>query len=57
MEANKEALRRDPDYQKYIENLQSANYFQNEIKGSKLWNTLENKAADAFVAIRRTEWA
>ena len=55
MEANKEALRRDPDYQKYIENLQSANYFQNEIKGSKLWNTLENKAADAFVAIRRTE--
>ncbi|KJA26048.1 hypothetical protein HYPSUDRAFT_36895 [Hypholoma sublateritium FD-334 SS-4] len=55
VEANKDALRRTPEYQKYIENLQSSNYFQKEIKGSELWNTLENNAANTFIAIRRTD--
>ncbi|KAF9474292.1 SGT1-domain-containing protein [Pholiota conissans] len=54
-EANKDALRRTPDYRKYIENLCSANYFQGQTKGSELWNTLENKAATAYVAIRQTD--
>ncbi|KAF4623707.1 hypothetical protein D9613_001668 [Agrocybe pediades] len=54
-EARKEALRRDPDYQKFIENLKSANYFKGEIQGSELWNALENKAAKSFVEVRQTD--
>ncbi|TFK41316.1 SGT1 protein-domain-containing protein [Crucibulum laeve] len=51
--ASKEALRRNPEYQKYLENLASTNYFKGEIQGSELWNSLENKAAAAFVEVRR----
>lgn len=55
VEATKEALQRNPDYKKYIENLQSTEYFKGELKGSALWNDLENKAAATFVEVRRTE--
>jgi hypothetical protein len=55
-EAQKEALRRNPDYIKYIQNLVSANYFKGEIEGSTLWNNLENKAATTFVTVRREEF-
>ncbi|KIM48351.1 hypothetical protein M413DRAFT_440079 [Hebeloma cylindrosporum] len=53
--AAKETLQRNPEYQKYIENLKSADYFKGEIQGSELWNSLENKAAAAFVEVRRTD--
>ncbi|KAH9487088.1 Protein ecdysoneless-like protein [Psilocybe cubensis] len=55
VEATKEALRRNPEYQKYIENLKSANYFKGEIQGSQLWNSLENKAAATYVEVRRVD--
>ena len=55
-EAQKDALRRDPDYEKYIENLRSANYFRGEIQGSQLWSDLESKAASTYVEIRRAEY-
>ncbi|KAL0950808.1 hypothetical protein HGRIS_007573 [Hohenbuehelia grisea] len=54
-QARKEALRRNPDYHKYIENLKSAGYFKGELEGSSLWNELENKAAETFVEVRRAD--
>ncbi|CAL1696402.1 unnamed protein product [Somion occarium] len=51
-EARKEALRRNPDYVKYIENLKSTGYFKNELEGSASFNQLEDKAASAFVEAR-----
>jgi hypothetical protein len=56
-EARKEALRRNPDYVKYIQNLSTANYFKGEREGSQLWSTLEDKAAALFVEVRREEYA
>lgn len=55
MEARKDALRRDPEYAKYIENLASADYFKGEVAGSALWSILESKAADIFIDVRREE--
>ena len=60
VEATKDALRNNPEYITYIENLVSANYFQGEVEGSELWKALENKAASTFVEVRRSEcvlWA
>jgi hypothetical protein len=54
-EARKDALRRNPDYVKYIQNLTSAGYFKAELEGSQLWNILEDKAAAIFVDVRREE--
>ncbi|KAH7883844.1 SGT1-domain-containing protein [Phlebopus sp. FC_14] len=54
-EARKEALRRAPDYKKYLSRLVIAGYFRNETEGSQLWNELENSAAEAYVAIRRVD--
>ncbi|EPQ60986.1 SGT1-domain-containing protein [Gloeophyllum trabeum ATCC 11539] len=54
-EARKEALRRNPEYVKYMENLASSGYFKGEQQGSQLWNELETKAADAFIAARRED--
>ncbi|THV06071.1 SGT1-domain-containing protein [Dendrothele bispora CBS 962.96] len=51
-EAEKDALRRNPDYQTYIHNLVSATYFRGETEGSQLWQELENKAVRAFVTAR-----
>jgi hypothetical protein len=55
VEANKDALRRTPEYQKYIESLESAGYFQGQIRGSELWNALEDKAVTTYVAVRQAE--
>ena len=55
-EAKKDALHRNPEYKKYIENLVSAGYFKGEIEGSQLWNSLENKAVEAFIEARREEY-
>ncbi|KAF8807259.1 SGT1-domain-containing protein [Phlegmacium glaucopus] len=54
-EANKEALRRNAEYQKYIKNLASVGYFKGELEGSELWNEYENKAAITFLEVRRTD--
>lgn len=55
-EARKDALRRSPDYKAYLTRLVTTGYFRNEIEGSQLWSELENKAADAYVEIRRQEY-
>ncbi|KAK0208455.1 SGT1 protein-domain-containing protein [Desarmillaria ectypa] len=53
--AKKDALRRDPDYVKYIQNLMSAGYFRGELEGSQLWNSLEDRAAEIFVDVRKQD--
>ncbi|KAI9572712.1 SGT1 protein-domain-containing protein [Boletus coccyginus] len=52
-EARKDALRRSRDYKAYLTRLATIGYFRDEIEGSQMWNKLENKAADAYVEIRR----
>lgn len=56
-EANKDALRRNPEYTQYIQNLVSAGYFNDEKEGSRLWSGLETKAAAVFMEIRSFECA
>ncbi|KAG5648215.1 hypothetical protein DXG03_006170 [Asterophora parasitica] len=56
-EAKKDALRRNPEYQRYIENLVSADYFRGELKESELWNVLEDKAVTMFVEVRQADGA
>ncbi|KAF8640995.1 hypothetical protein AX17_000640 [Amanita inopinata Kibby_2008] len=51
----KQALRRDPNYIKYIQNLTAANYFKGEVEGSELWQKLENKAVTAYFDARRED--
>ncbi|KAG6866852.1 hypothetical protein C0991_008788 [Blastosporella zonata] len=56
-EAKKNALQRNPEYIKYIQNLRSADYFRGEIEGSELWRSLEGKAANMFVEVRKEDGA
>ena len=51
----KEVLRRDQEYVKYVESIQRAGYFRDEIEGSQLWNELEGKALETFLQSRRQE--
>ncbi|KAI0094564.1 SGT1 protein-domain-containing protein [Irpex rosettiformis] len=53
--ARREALRNNPDYRKFISNLQNSGYFKKELEGSKLWTELEDKAAAAFVEARHVD--
>lgn len=55
LQARKDALRRDPEYVKYIRSIQGAGYFRAEIEGSQLWNKLENEALEVFLQSRREE--
>ncbi|KAJ7655173.1 SGT1 protein-domain-containing protein [Mycena polygramma] len=55
VQAKKDALRRNPQYIKYIQNLMSVEYFRGEVEGSQLWNTLEDKAATTFLATQRED--
>ncbi|KAJ7785945.1 SGT1 protein-domain-containing protein [Mycena metata] len=55
VEAKKDALRRNPQYIKYIENLISVDYFRGEVEGSQLWGKLEDKAATTFLATQRED--
>ena len=55
IQARRDALRRDPEYAKYIKSIQGAGYFRGEIEGSQLWNELENEASEVFVQSRREE--
>ncbi|KAI4520500.1 SGT1-domain-containing protein [Schizophyllum commune Loenen D] len=57
LEASKDALRRTPDYVKYIQNLTSAGYFRGELEGSQLWKDLESKAAAVYLEARRDDSA
>ncbi|TFY56123.1 hypothetical protein EVJ58_g7833 [Rhodofomes roseus] len=53
--ARKETLRRNADYVKYIQNLESSGYFRGEIEGSRRWNELEGQAVEAFLEARRED--
>ncbi|KAG8953323.1 hypothetical protein FRC04_002733 [Tulasnella sp. 424] len=56
IEALKDALGRDAGYQSYIENLKRAGWFPvGEIEGSEAWKEKENKAATAWVAVRKED--
>lgn len=55
LEARKEALRRDPEYGKYIEKLVGAGFFQDELEGSAKWLKLEDQAARVWVEARKKE--
>ncbi|KAI0274784.1 SGT1 protein-domain-containing protein [Gloeopeniophorella convolvens] len=55
VQARREALQRDPEYAKYISNIQTAGYFRDQIKGSQLWNELETKAMEVFIQSRRDD--
>ncbi|KAJ7129973.1 SGT1 protein-domain-containing protein [Mycena crocata] len=55
VEAKKDALRRSPEYIKYIQNLISVDYFRGEIEGSQLWSKLEDKANATFLAALRED--
>ncbi|KAJ7169523.1 SGT1 protein-domain-containing protein [Mycena filopes] len=55
VDAKKDALRRNPQYIKYIQNLMSVDYFRGEIEGSELWGKLEDKAAATFLATQRED--
>lgn len=54
-ESRYEALERNPDFRKFIENLTASGYFKQELRGSQLWKTLYEKAATAFIEARREE--
>ncbi|KAF9535493.1 SGT1 protein-domain-containing protein [Crepidotus variabilis] len=53
VQAQKETLQRDPEYQQYMKKLTSSGYFKNEKQGSILWSQLEGKAASAFTSSKR----
>ncbi|THH32332.1 hypothetical protein EUX98_g1866 [Antrodiella citrinella] len=54
-QARKDSLLRNDDYNKYVDNLKATGYFRNELEGSALWQQLEAKAIDAFLAARRDD--
>ncbi|KAF9519811.1 hypothetical protein BS47DRAFT_997720 [Hydnum rufescens UP504] len=54
-EALKDALRRDTEYQKYIKSLSKVGYFEGELEGSQRWRSLETRAAQAWVDMRRED--
>ncbi|KAJ7102279.1 SGT1 protein-domain-containing protein [Mycena belliarum] len=55
VQAKKDALQRDPQYIKYIQNLVSVDYFRGEAEGSQLWNKLEDKAVATYVDTLRED--
>ena len=54
--AKREALGRDAGYIAYIQKLRSIGYFRNETEGSKLWNELEEKAANVYISTKQNEY-
>ncbi|KAH9176602.1 SGT1-domain-containing protein [Lactarius sanguifluus] len=55
VQAQKDALRRDPEFIKYINGIQAAGYFRGEIEGSQLWDALESKALAVFLQSRQED--
>ncbi|KAL0578022.1 hypothetical protein V5O48_003972 [Marasmius crinis-equi] len=53
----KEHLEMNADYQKYLQNLTSLNYFRGEMKGSLLWKELEDKAISVFLSSQKQDEA
>ncbi|KAK1232082.1 hypothetical protein PQX77_004800 [Marasmius sp. AFHP31] len=51
----KEHLANNPDYQTYIQKLASLDYFRGELKGSQLWNELEDKAISVFLSSQKQD--
>ncbi|KAJ8084332.1 hypothetical protein PM082_003101 [Marasmius tenuissimus] len=51
----KEHLANNPDYQTYIQKLTSLDYFRGELKGSQLWNDLEDKAISVFISSQKQD--
>ncbi|KAH8993994.1 SGT1-domain-containing protein [Lactarius akahatsu] len=55
VQAQKDALQRDPEFIKYINGIQAAGYFRGEIEGSQLWDALESKALAVFLQSRQED--
>ncbi|KAF8527912.1 SGT1 protein-domain-containing protein [Hysterangium stoloniferum] len=55
MEARKEALRRDPEYVKYIKSLENFGYFKGELNTSAQWQIQEDRAVSQFIHSRQTD--
>ncbi|KAF7306610.1 hypothetical protein MIND_00452400 [Mycena indigotica] len=55
IDARLEALRRNPQYLSYLQNLVAANYFRGELEGSQLWKKLEENAAAVFLKTFRED--
>ncbi|KAI9442367.1 SGT1-domain-containing protein [Lactarius indigo] len=55
VQAQKDALQRDPEFIKYINSIQAAGYFRGEIEGSQLWDALESKALAVFLQSRQED--
>ncbi|KAJ7817403.1 SGT1 protein-domain-containing protein, partial [Mycena leptocephala] len=53
--AQKDALRRNPQYIEYIQNLVSVDYFRGERADAHHWNMLEDKAAATFLDTQRED--
>ncbi|KAH9007998.1 SGT1-domain-containing protein [Lactarius pseudohatsudake] len=55
VQAQKDALQRDPEFIKYINGIKAAGYFRGEIEGSQLWDALESKALAVFLQSRQED--
>ncbi|KAF8263515.1 SGT1 protein-domain-containing protein [Lactarius quietus] len=55
VQAQKDALQRDPEFIKYVNSIQAAGYFRGEMEGSQLWDALESKAIAVFLQSRRED--
>jgi hypothetical protein len=55
VQAQKDALQRDPEFIKYVNGIRAAGYFRGEMEGSQLWDALESKALIVFLQSRREE--
>ncbi|KAH9054175.1 SGT1-domain-containing protein [Lactarius vividus] len=55
VQAQKDALQRDPEFIKYINGIQAVGYFRGEIEGSQLWDALESKALAVFLQSRQED--
>ncbi|EJU01115.1 hypothetical protein DACRYDRAFT_80602 [Dacryopinax primogenitus] len=54
-EAKLEALQRDTGWEGYVQGLQKAGFFSQEVRGSQLWKEKEDKAVQAYVSARVSE--
>lgn len=53
--ASPENLKNEPGYARYIDDLQQAGYFGEEVRGSARWKVREAEAAKGWVAARSEE--
>ncbi|KAJ3531640.1 hypothetical protein NM688_g7544 [Phlebia brevispora] len=55
VESRYEALQRNPDFRKFIDNLSASGFFRSELEGSQLWKSLYEKAVAAFIEARHDD--